>query len=126
VRIRRAKNWRNASPLAFFSRLFDEAGNPPEASQSGLHCCILSVVSWDRRAHQEIQGELWDEIQRTKAKYQDLNREYSRMLNETRDIGLDHSDGTLAFAQSLKKHRELQSAIEELRLALKRFNDHII
>jgi CheY-like chemotaxis protein len=83
-------------------------------------------MSRDHRAHQEVERELWDEIQHTKAKYEDLNRDYSRMINETSDIGVGQPDGTLALAQSQKKHRELQAAIAGYRRALKRFNHHII
>ena len=81
---------------------------------------------WGGKTQLQMERELLEAVERARARYEGLDQEHSRMVNEIQDGGLVGSDGTLALAQSKEKHRAVQSAVEEYRKALKRFHRLVV
>ena len=81
---------------------------------------------WNGKTRIQIERELLEAVEEARARYEDLDQEHSRMLNEAHDIGLGGPDGTLVLARSLKKYAEVQAAIEDYRTALKRFHRVVV
>jgi len=83
-------------------------------------------MSWEGKTRAKIESELMEALQHARAKYEDLSREHSRLVEESRDIGADNRDGNLILKRSTESHRALQLALEEYQEALKRFDRVVV
>jgi hypothetical protein len=73
-----------------------------------------------------VEQELMEVLQRARTRYEDLYQDHSRVSDLLRDTGLNGADGTLLIAPMLEKHNDLQTALEEYRVALRRFHRVVV
>ena len=83
-------------------------------------------MSLNGLARYSLEHDLLEAVLKARGEYQDLHRNYSRLLTDARDMGLIIPDGMSTLARSCDAHRALEHATERYRVALKRFTRLVV
>jgi hypothetical protein len=74
-------------------------------------------------AAEETGSELLDKAEHARRRYQQLNQEHTRLLNDSCDSALAYPDRALSLKRSFQTHRAEREAFESYMLAQTRFRE---